>query len=435
MTFREKAPPDYDELVQSRRVHRSIYTEPAIFAEEMTKIFGATWVYLAHESQIASPNDYVTTRLGLRPIIVTRDKDGVIGAMINRCAHRASPVCQDEHGNTKRFTCPYHGWTYSNTGALVNVPFEEGYGGELDHDSHGLGRLPRVASFRGLIFGTLNAEAPELDEYLGEPAMDRVAEWVDRSPEGEIVVRAYPHRMVYRGNWKLAWDNAGDGLHPTFVHRSFIEMSQRRYGGGKVLSGFGQDPDKTPMFGQDLGRGHIFVDQRPSMTNGFWKAQRPMPGAEHYENSLRERVGDAADDALEIAPTSGVNLSIFPNLLILGNQLQIVEPFAVDHTRLTFWVCAAKGAPDEVNIMRMRIGEDFPTMGNPDDLEIYERCHEGLNIPEMEWIDTSKGLRPGGETVDERGVITSAVTSDTPIRGYLKEWRRLMNLEPKLGVV
>lgn len=153
----------YDELVQSRRVHRSIYVEPEIFAEEMTKIFGGTWVYLAHESQVPAPNDFVQTRLGLRPIIVTRDTDGVIHALINRCAHRASPVCEDECGNAKRFTCPYHGWTYANTGALVNVPFDAGYADELERDLLGLGRL-RVEIFRGFVFGTLNAQAPSLQE-------------------------------------------------------------------------------------------------------------------------------------------------------------------------------------------------------------------------------------------------------------------------------
>jgi phenylpropionate dioxygenase-like ring-hydroxylating dioxygenase large terminal subunit len=64
---------DWDELVQEDRVHRLIYTDQAIFDAEMTHIFGGTWVYLAHESQIPNPNDYVTAKLGLRPLIMTRD--------------------------------------------------------------------------------------------------------------------------------------------------------------------------------------------------------------------------------------------------------------------------------------------------------------------------------------------------------------------------
>ena len=61
---------DWDELVQEDRVHRLIYTDPAIFAAEMTNVFGGTWVYLAHESEIPAENDYITRRLGLRPLIV-----------------------------------------------------------------------------------------------------------------------------------------------------------------------------------------------------------------------------------------------------------------------------------------------------------------------------------------------------------------------------
>src|SRR5690606_8070225 len=76
---------DWDELVQEDRAHRLIYTDPAIFDAEMTHIFGGTWVYLAHESQIPNPNDFMTAKLGLRPIIVTRDGEGTIRALFNRC--------------------------------------------------------------------------------------------------------------------------------------------------------------------------------------------------------------------------------------------------------------------------------------------------------------------------------------------------------------
>ena len=66
---------DWDDLIQEDRVHRLIYTDPAIFQAEMTNIFGAVWVYLAHESQIARNDDFITTRLGLRPIIVVKENN------------------------------------------------------------------------------------------------------------------------------------------------------------------------------------------------------------------------------------------------------------------------------------------------------------------------------------------------------------------------
>ena len=76
---------DWDGLVQDDRVHRLIYTDPAIFAAELTNIFGAVWVYLGHDSQIPNNDDFITVRLGLRPIILLRDSQGKVRALFNRC--------------------------------------------------------------------------------------------------------------------------------------------------------------------------------------------------------------------------------------------------------------------------------------------------------------------------------------------------------------
>ena len=75
----------------------------------------------------------------------------------------------------------------------------------------------------------------------------------------------------------------------------------------------------------------------------------------------------------------------------------------VDETRLHTWVVAAEGAPDEVNVLRMRIAEDFPSLGNPDDLELFERCQQGLSIDEIEWVDMSKGLGQRPRSAAGRG--------------------------------
>ena len=325
-----------DALVQPHRVHRSVYTDNEVFAAEMQRVFGGAWVYLAHTSQIPNPDDFITTRMGLRPLIVTRDSDGTLHALFNRCAHRASTVCQAECGSARRFQCSYHGWTYSNTGELVNLPFAEGYPSSFDRADHGLAAVPRLGTFRGLIFGTLNLDAPSLSEWLG-PAAALIDGFVDRSPSGRIQVRNC-QRMVYRGNWKLAWDNAGDGLHPTFAHRSFVLLNERQHGGARSLSQFKASPDDTGMYGADLGNGHMFVDQRPGLAQSFFQTQRPVPGLEFYADQVAREHGDGAADVLEMAPGSMINLSIFPNLLIKGNHLETVDPVSVGETRLHTWV-------------------------------------------------------------------------------------------------
>src|SRR5262249_54182493 len=114
---------DWDYLIQEDRVHRLIYTDPAIFEAEMTNVFGGTWTYIAHESEIPNENDFITRRLGLRPLIVVRDMNGTIRALYNRCTHRGTTLCRWDKGNSKSFQCPYHGWNFLNTGKLRGVPW------------------------------------------------------------------------------------------------------------------------------------------------------------------------------------------------------------------------------------------------------------------------------------------------------------------------
>src|SRR5437588_483782 len=178
---------DWDELVQEDRIHRLIYTDPAIFQAEMTNIFAAVWVYLGHESQIPGNDDYITVRLGLRPLILLRDSNGKLRALFNRCAHRGTTLCRKDKGSARIFTCPYHGWSYLNTGKLRAVPWPDGYACDFNNPKYNVAQVPRVDSYRGFIFATLNPDAPSLIDYLG--AITRpIDEWLDRQPKGLIRV-------------------------------------------------------------------------------------------------------------------------------------------------------------------------------------------------------------------------------------------------------
>ena len=154
---------DWDYLVQEDRAHRLIYTDPAIFEAEMTQIFGGTWTYLAHESEVANENDFITRRMGLRPLIIVRDGEGKIRALYNRCTHRGTTLCRWDKGNSKSFQCPYHGWNFLNTGRLRGVPWPDGYAEDMRDPKYNLAQVPRVELYRGFIFGTLSVDALPLD--------------------------------------------------------------------------------------------------------------------------------------------------------------------------------------------------------------------------------------------------------------------------------
>ena len=110
-----------DEARGVYRCKREMFTDEALFELEMKHIFEGNWIYLAHDSQIPKVNDYYTTKMGRQPIFITRNKDGELNAFINACSHRGATLARFKHGNKGSFTCPFHGWTFNNSGKLLKI--------------------------------------------------------------------------------------------------------------------------------------------------------------------------------------------------------------------------------------------------------------------------------------------------------------------------
>ena len=103
------------------RCKREMFTNKDLFDLEMKHIFEGNWIYLAHESQLPKVNDYYTTKIGRQPVFITRNKDGVLNCFINACAHRGATLARFRHGNKATYTCPFHGWTFNNSGKLLKI--------------------------------------------------------------------------------------------------------------------------------------------------------------------------------------------------------------------------------------------------------------------------------------------------------------------------
>jgi len=420
-------PPDLSTLFEGRRVHRLAYTDHSVFRLEMDNIFGGTWVFLAHESQLPEPNDYLTVPIGGRSVIVTHGVDGNYHALLNRCMHRGVELCTTTTGNAKRFTCAYHGWTYANDGRCVGVPFPGPYGSDFRREEFNLGAMARIDVCEGLVFGSFNPDVLPLREHLGAAA-DVLREWRMRAPGGRIEARANARRIAISGNWKLCWDNAADGYHAAFVHESLVSMTNERHGDGKSLSHFDNDPDKLPMVSHDFGRGHQFLDQRPSIADDRWAHARPVPGRDELVAALhRDHSAEDVKRWLDLVPGAAMNISIFPNLFISGNLIATCEPIAPGRTHMTEYATTYPAVPDEVNQLRLRFAEDFVNFGEPDDIEMWERTQRGLEIGEIEWLEVSRGAGlPADQLRDGNGVATIPISWETPLRGYLTEWQKLL---------
>ena len=97
---------------------KALYTSPEILALEQSRIFNRSWQCAGRADEIQAVGDYMCFELGPQPVIVIRDQDGTVHARANVCRHRMMRLAEGR-GNTRKFTCPYHAWTYNLQGELL----------------------------------------------------------------------------------------------------------------------------------------------------------------------------------------------------------------------------------------------------------------------------------------------------------------------------
>jgi len=416
---------NYDSLVKDDRVHGRVYTDPAIFEEEMDKIFSRGWVYVGHASEIPRPGDFRCTDIGRQSVIMVRDDDGQVRLLMNRCTHRANAVCQVERGNARMFRCAYHGWTFRNNGELASVTYQDRYDAAFSKEDHGLREVPRVGVYRGFIFGSMSAVGITLDEHLGKRVKEQLDLFIDLSPEGELDVTAGVHKYGYRANWKFQVENSMDGYHGNFVHQSFFENVRRRSGVNLTDMMTSQSLAQT----RDLGNGHVMIDFRSYNKARGGRLGAAMPTSESgkaYRDALIAKHGQARTE--ELLTARGTHLLVFPNLVLIGVQIRIIRPVQTDETEVFLYPAFLKGAPHELNVARLRGHEAFygPAGGGAtDDLEMFERNQIGLSARVDPWLRLGRGLRQ--QRQDDDGTIVGQITDEVTQRGIWRQWKKLMS--------
>ncbi|WP_460076615.1 Rieske 2Fe-2S domain-containing protein [Pseudomonas sp. H2_C01] len=380
------------------RCRRDIFTDAELFALEMKHIFESGWVYLAHESQVPDINDYFTTYIGRQPVVITRDKQGSLHGLVNACAHRGAMLCRRKQGNKGSFTCPFHGWTFSNAGKLLKVKDAKtgAYPDTFDCDgSHDLKRLGRFENYRGFLFGSLSEAVPELSDYLGETRVI-IDQMVDQAPEGLEVLRG-SSSYTYDGNWKLQIENGADGYHVSSVHWNYsATMGRRNYEaeGTRTVDANGWSKSLGGVYAFE--HGHILL-----WTRLLNPEVRPVHA---HREALAERLGQESADFI-VDQTR--NLCLYPNVYLMdqfSTQIRVVRPLAVDKTEVTIYCMAPKGESARERTTRIRQYEDFfnvSGMGTPDDLEEFRACQTGYQGAISLWNDLSRGAKQWIEGADE----------------------------------
>lgn len=404
-------------------VNRTVFRDPGLLAEEWEKVFSVCWLYVGHETEIPNPGDFVTRRVGGRGIIMTRDQSGAVRVWLNACTHRGAEVCRDLRGNTRRFRCFYHSWSFSTDGNLVSLPEEDSYPPGFDKADHGLEAPANVDSYRGLVFLNYDPAAMSLDDYLAD-AKFYLDLTCDQSPQGMMVTRG-THEYSIKANWKLLMENSADGYHAVPVHKTYLDAQRKR---GDDIMGSNKDFRESHAF--ELGNGHaVTVKQAPwPRPVARWKPSLGADTREIVEAAGRRLQAVYGAERAGLISNLDFNMLIFPNLVINNIMAVIIrkmDPVGPGEMKVTAWSLAPQ---DEDRASRRVRNDAFLSflgpagLATPDDNEALESCQRAFeNYTGTKWNDASRGM----------GKVDQSSYDELQQRTFWRRWQALMLGEAK----
>ena len=406
-------------LVDGPRVHGSAYRDPDIFQRELERIWYKVWVYVGHESEVPNRGDFVRRQIGLQPVLMVRGDDDKVRVFYNRCRHRANLVCLAETGNAQKFVCPYHAWSYANTGELLEPTFDEGYDYDLDKSRFPLVEVARQDSYRGLVFASVAPEGITLTEHLG-PVSEFIDMFMGLSPEGEIALDAGCQKVRYKGNWKYMPENSMEGdYHGPFIHKIAFELYARSSG----LDVSALHEEEIPDVIRSLPGGHMVEDYRGAPLSK--RPGEPSAARKEYAAKMIEHHGEAL--ATQMMGTMAPLLFVFPNMMYVMTHIRTVQPVSVGETNSYYYPVMLKGVPDEINAARLSDHQFmFGSAGfvSPDDVEIMERNQIGMKAVGDDWLFIGRGEHRERDMPD--GGRSGFTMDETHLRGFWRHYASLM---------
>ena len=387
-----------------------VYSDPQVFAREMKEIFcGRSWNFIGLSCEIPEPGCFKTNHIGDHPVVLTRDRDGRLNCIVNRCAHRGVKFCRQHRGRTRIFVCPYHHWSYDLKGNLLGVPFRRGVkqqGGmpeDFDRANHGLQKL-QVHERNGVVFASFAEDVEPFESYLG-PTM---LEYFDRVFDGrELVVLGYSRQRI-PSNWKLMFENIKDPYHASLMHVFLVSFGLFR----------ADNPSAVKM--DETGRHACLISMRGAQAHT--DATREMGQLKEKmklnDPNLLTPVKEFPGDATVVMQT------LWPNVIVQqqSNTLAMRQLIPLDEGRFelawTFFGYADDS--EEMTQIRLRQANLMGASGlvSVDDSEVMKLSRDGLQAyPEAAGV-----LEMGGRDVsDEAHMVT-----ESAVRGFYKYYREVM---------
>ncbi|RKO20402.1 aromatic ring-hydroxylating dioxygenase subunit alpha [Pseudarthrobacter phenanthrenivorans] len=430
--------------LETGQISREVFFNQEIFDLEMQNLFPRAWLFVGHASQIPNPGDYFSSWMGSDPVLLTRDVDGEIYVLLNSCRHRGMRVCRYDEGNTMQFTCPYHAWSYSMDGSLVNVPgdlfgvphMKAAYSGKLDKQNWGLVRCPKVYNYKGLVFANWDENAEDFLDYVGDFHwwLDNLADAFDGTP-GDTEVFHGVLKWRIKSNWKFVSENfLGDTYHGASTHASVEAIGIGPGGRGKRRHGERQDQG-----------GHSTGRMKTSFRNGHGASDNlayEIAYPEFVEPEMNEYFDEAWATRKERLDAEGRRLggrgpaTMFPNMSFAAGfprSILVAHPISPTETEVWRWFLTDKKAPEPV---REWLRQYYMRYGGPagmteqDDMENWDYATQASKgvIAQRYPYNYQQGL--GTEQLSEldRAVHSNhAISGEVNARAFYRRWSEFVD--------
>jgi ethylbenzene dioxygenase alpha subunit len=403
-------------------IDRSIFWDQGLYELELQRVFARCWLVIGHESQFEQPGDFRVTSMGEDSVIVVRQRDGSLRAFINSCPHRGNKVCHADVGRARGFICNYHGWSFGIDGSLRGVHESAAYDRcpSYDKSRQGLTPVARIATYKGMVFATFDAQAPALEDYLGDFRwyLDVVLDNDDGGTEALPGVT----KCVMRCNWKFAAENfVGDALHAGWTHQAGAMAML-----GEPVAQLSTDEESYAVH----ANGHGIEFNLDGVGNA---ATFGDPAVRRY---LRDRQAVVARRLGEVRAKmvgSIASANVFPNFSYLPGQMTFRSwhPRGPHRTEMHAWVLVNRNMPPEIKAAyRKGVMMTFSPAGvfEMDDGENWEgstRMNAGA-VTRRRPLHYGLGIDTALAGTGFPGHVYQYQTNDANQRAFYTRWAELM---------
>ncbi len=224
--------PSAQEHKQAISLPPECYTSEEWFEFEKRAVYDRDWVCVGHTGLIPNPGDFQTINMNNDPLIVLRDREGVVKVMSAVCAHRGRVLCEGI-GNVEKLVCPLHHWTYNLDGELIGAPEMNPVLPLAELKKQAFLPVLRSEIWNGFIFVNMDGRAKPL-----APRLKRLTKEIENHHMGEMLGTPNFDFPEYDWNWKYMQENAIEPYHTWYLHRGIHDFAPSR-----LVSFYDWDPE------------------------------------------------------------------------------------------------------------------------------------------------------------------------------------------------